>query len=160
MGCGRRVASEKCSRNQRLSVFPATFGADNPHKPPRADSLTQEELAPRQGEIAFPPRFPAFERPRQPGQRAVQSFPPRLMATAADRLHDTAHQPAAKVQGQALQHFRIEGDTPLLADLEKHHTSLRRRAFMTDAHKVCIGPAGMAHTGKAQPRPLEARIDV
>ena len=82
------------------------------------------------------------------------------MATAADRLHDAAHQPAAKVQGQIKQDFGIEGDTPLLAGLEKRHTSLRRRAFMTDAHKVCIGPAGIAHAGKAQPRPLEARVDV
>jgi hypothetical protein len=55
MGCGRWGASEKCSRNQRLAPFPATFGPDNPQQPAALDGPPKNELASRQREIRSPP---------------------------------------------------------------------------------------------------------
>ena len=160
MGCGRRVASEKCSWNQGLPSFPAIFRPDNPLKLPRAGSLTQGELAARQGKILSPSRFAAFQRPGQSGQRPVQPVAPRRMIAAAQGLHDTAHQPAPEVQGLALDGRTVERDASVLPDLEKCDPGSGGLDLLARPHAICIRFASFDTPCQAQAGPLEARIGI
>ena len=119
MGCGRRVASEKCSRNQGLPSFPAIFRPDNPHKLPRAGRLTKGELASSQRKILPTARFATLQPAGQPGQRPVKPIPPGRMIAPTQGLDDAAHQPATKIGGQAFDGLPVDRDASVFRRPEK-----------------------------------------
>lgn len=145
MGCGRRVASEKCSWNQGLPAFPATFGPDNPLKPPRADSLTQGELAPGQGEILTAARLATFRRGGQAFEGPVEPVPPRRMIAATQGLHHTAHQPATGVQRQPVQDRPVECKTSVLPRLDERDPGPGGLDLPAGPHPVSIRLPGLDH---------------
>lgn len=143
MGCGRRVASEKCSRNQGLPSLPAIFGPDNPLKLPRAARLTQGELASRQGEILTAAGFAAIGRTGQPGERPIEALPARRMIAAAQRLHDSAGQPATHRQRQASEDSAVDRDAAIVPGLQQRHPRSGGLQLAAGPHMICInGPRG------------------
>ncbi|MDB5486983.1 MAG: hypothetical protein JWQ58_698 [Reyranella sp.] len=160
MGCGRRVASEKCSRNQGLPPFPAIFRPDNPHKLPRASRLTQGELATSQRKILAPAGFPTLQPARQPGQRPFKPIPPGRMIAPTQGLDDTAHQPATKIGWHASDGPPVDCDTPVLQGLEKLDAGLRGLGLLASTHMVCVRPAGLNSSCQSQANPLETRVGI
>lgn len=160
MGCVRRVASEKCSRNQGLSSIPAIFRPDNPHKLPRAGRLTQGELASSQRKILPAAGFAALQAAGKPAQRPVEPIPPGRMIGPTQGLHEATHQPSLKIGGQAFQGSPVECDTSVRPMFEERDTSLGGPGLLIGAHTVCIRLASLNSTRQPQSRPLETGVGI
>jgi hypothetical protein len=155
MGCGCRVASEKCRRNQGLAPLPAIFGPDNPQEPAVLADAPQEQSAAGEGEIGLPAGHSAIDRPGHPLQGALEAFPPRRMIASRDAPDHPAQQAPPHTARQPPEAKGVQRDfTIQLQDVERRG---RQLPLLAGSRTV---RANRGDPASAQPCPLEAQIDI